>query len=290
MSEITISLQRSAYTAPILNGDVTSDLPVRVLEASSIDANTRAMLDGRFDVGEMSLATFVWARIRRATPLLALPIFTGRRFPHAGAYRHSDDDLTVDGLAGRRVAVPQYWMTSSVWHRDVLLRQYGVDPTSVHWVMTAKERGVDLVPPAGVSHEVVADSSPLTLLNQRRVDAILLPRKLRGDEPARTPLFPDAEEASRRYADVTGTVPVLHLVVVREELASSDPVGTAAVTELFSRAASAAGGTTDTLPTDIDGRSTVRAFLHICHQQGLLDDVPRREDLFVDVEVRSRSR
>ena len=39
--------------------------------------------------------------------------------------------LDPGDLAGRRVGLPRYWMTSSVWRRAVLFDEYGIDERAV---------------------------------------------------------------------------------------------------------------------------------------------------------------
>ena len=119
--KLSISLVPSALTNPILDGTSRIegiDLDTHV--SKTVDSNSRAMLEGAFDVAEMSLATFVKGRAEGA-PLIGLPIFTGRRFLEPGiGIREGAGISEPRELAGRRIGVPQFWMTSSVWHRAVL--------------------------------------------------------------------------------------------------------------------------------------------------------------------------
>jgi len=70
----------SALTQPILKGAVApaSGLDLTFTTAT-VDDNSRAMIAGKYDIAEMSMATYVQARAR-GLDLLALPVFMGRRF------------------------------------------------------------------------------------------------------------------------------------------------------------------------------------------------------------------
>ena len=119
-------------TRAILDGTVGADAGF-AFEAASVMDITMALLDGgsldgRFDAGEMSLATFAKA-VDEGLPLRAIPVFTNRKFfqqyiyvrPNAGIRSLADlrgrrvggdhvlDDVirvapAVAGIRGRRVA------------------------------------------------------------------------------------------------------------------------------------------------------------------------------------------
>lgn len=115
--EISISLVASPLTRPILDGQApVAGVAVRT-QAQGVNTNSLEMLDLKYDVAEMSLATFTKAR-EQGVPLVALPIFPGRRFMQPGAtFRASAHLRGLSDLRGKRVGPPQFWMTSSVWHR-----------------------------------------------------------------------------------------------------------------------------------------------------------------------------
>src|ERR687893_111997 len=78
--KLSMSLVPGPLTQPVLAGEVVPrGTDVSVAAGKSVDGNSRQMLNLAFDVAEMSLATFLKAR-EQGTPLIGLPIFTGRRF------------------------------------------------------------------------------------------------------------------------------------------------------------------------------------------------------------------
>lgn len=215
---LRVSLQRSALTAPILDGEVLLFDGAEVSEADTIDANTRGMLGGDYDVAEMSIATFVAARAHDDAPLMGLPVFTGRRFPQRLAFT-SIPGIGPCDLAGLRVAFPQYWMSSSVWHRGILADRCDLDLRSVTWLTTTDERGPAPRLPAGVRR---ANGSPMALLAAGQADAVFLPKRPTHLPPHVRPLYSEPVEEARRYFEEAGVFPIMHLVVVRSELAA-DP-------------------------------------------------------------------
>lgn len=230
-TELMLSLIPSPFTRPVLGGRASvGGATIRAQEAQSVNANSLEMLDLKFDVAEMSLATFTKAR-EQGVPLVALPIFTGRRFLQPGVMVAASAGLRdLSELRGRRVGLPQFWMTSSVWHRLILHQAHGVAQNEVSWITTARERMGSL----GLPSEARLDPSgrtPRDLLLGGEIDAIMGagggggPRGSGGSERDDRVVgaFPDPVAAQREYYERTGVFPIMHLITMKEELANRDP-------------------------------------------------------------------
>jgi len=229
--ELHMSIIESPLTRPIIEGRAEVEgARVDAHAALSVNTNSMEMLDLKFDVAEMSLATFTKAR-EQGVPLVALPLFTGRRFLHSGVSVASGSAIRDPAdLRGHRVGLPQFWMTSSVWHRLILRQVYGVAQNEVHWVTTARERMGSL----GLPPEAKLDASgrnAQALLLAGEVDAVMAAggagaaRGEGGGEPDDrvVPIFHDPIAAQRAYYEGTGIFPIMHLIAMKEELATSEP-------------------------------------------------------------------
>lgn len=243
--ELTLSVIPSPLTRPVLSGEIKPHhVALQAQEAQSVDDNSRRMLDLGFDIGEMSLATFTKAR-EQGVGLVALPLFTGRRFLQPSVTvspRLSIGDLAE--IRGKRVGLPQYWMTSSVWHRLVLRQIHGVAQNEVTWVTTAPERMGALSMPPGVDvRQDTSGRSPRDLMAAGEIDAVMLPR---GGPPGRdqpatqgeapVPGYADPVLAQRDYYQRTGIFPIMHMVVMREDLAVREPWLLESVCDAFQEA------------------------------------------------------
>lgn len=245
VAELTLSVIPSPLTRPVLSGQVaTPGVVLRTQEARSVDDNSRRMLDLGFDVGEMSLATFTKAR-EQGVPLVALPLFTGRRFLQSSvtvARSAGIRDLTE--LRGKRVGLPQFWMTSSVWHRLVLRQMHGVSQEQVTWVTTAPERMEALGMPKGVDvRQDTSGRSPRELMEAGEIDAIMSPRAgpparagAQSDDDIATSAYADPVAAQRDYYERTRIFPIMHMVVMREDVAQREPGLVAGLCAAFQRA------------------------------------------------------
>ena len=223
--KLTMSLVASALTDPILGGAVKIEgVALDARTAKMVDGNSRAMLELTFDVAEMSLATFVKAR-DDGVKLIGLPVFTGRRFLESGiGVRPQLGIKDPRQLAGKRLGVPQFWMTSSVWHRAVLSEVYGVPQTAVTWITVQPER-FSLAWPASLKIEHHEGGSLDAMLQKGGIDAVLFPRAIENHFAPTTAASPFADivAAQRAFLDQTKVFPIMHFVVMREALHRENP-------------------------------------------------------------------
>jgi 4,5-dihydroxyphthalate decarboxylase len=216
---LTCSLIASALTEPILNGTVKADGLDLTFSTATVDENSRAMIAGKYDIAEMSMATYVQAR-SHGLELLALPVFMGRRFlqPCVAMALGSPIKKPAD-LRGKRIALPQFWMTSSMWHRGLLEHEYGIPATEVEWITTQPERlDAGFTPGAKVTNigDHPLGQLPETL-SDGTADVLFSPRPPRRDGTLSF-LYADPSATAVEYRDRTGIYPLLHTVVLKASL------------------------------------------------------------------------
>ncbi len=94
----------------------------------------RVVRDLEFDVAELALVTFLMAKAY-GKPLVLLPAVVSARFQHPYlVYNAERGHLAPADLAGRRVGIRSYSVTTAAWIRGILANDHGVDPDSVRWV------------------------------------------------------------------------------------------------------------------------------------------------------------
>ncbi len=224
----SFSVGPSPLTRPMLEGEVKpKGLDLDIREFKSMDDNSRRMLDLEFDIAEMSIATYSKAR-EQNIPLIALPLFTsGRRFMHTSIHLSTRSGIKdLSELRGRTVGASQYWMSSSIWQRQVLHQVYGLAPEDVAWTTVNKERMAELRIPAGVKHHLESEGrSVRDLAAAGEIDAAMAVSgpKPEGQPDPLVPAFPDREAAQREYYQRTGIFPIVHITVLKRELADREP-------------------------------------------------------------------
>lgn len=245
------------------------------------------MLAMEYDVAEMSLATFLWGRFERGLPIVALPIFTGRQFVQGLMWCRADSDLRApEDLTGAQVACPQYWMTSTMWHRSILDHYYGVDSGKISWRMCSQERLSPCPPIVGRHVEYyIGEGSPVDLLLSDEVDAVLLPRRPRSGLAKLRPIISDWRSEEAKFLAATNVFPIMHLVVGTEAaLYNNDLANTLLHALGESRAPVGPAADDVSAPLRFARNSevpTLENFARFCVADGLLSEEPDLAELFM---------
>ena len=249
VSPVRIATTQYLHTLGVIDKSAAATLSksgfdYEVTVAKNIDEATLRMLAGDFDVGECSFATYL--RIcdqdqSQATGqrFIALPVFAKKLVSQYAFCRDSD---SLDGhasLAGKRIAVPQFWVTAAIWHRWYLA-QAGVDAASVTWCPLGKDRIEGMPYPAELKFDwSLAGEKPAQLLRDGAVDCFIYARRpddMRGLRYlSRRPI-----DATLGLARSTGVVPVTHVLIARRERIVAEPTLAPALFALFNAAFKAA--------------------------------------------------
>jgi 4,5-dihydroxyphthalate decarboxylase len=152
-------------------------------------------------------------------------------FRHSAIFVRSDAGIQEPrDLVDKRVGVPKYHMTAAVWIRGLLEDEYGVGSKDIHWFEGgegASVREVDVALPPGIRRELVPGDRNLgDMLVSGELDAFIgarRPAAFAGGTGRVRRLFPDFRRVERAYYLKTRIVPIMHTVVLREELARQHP-------------------------------------------------------------------
>jgi 4,5-dihydroxyphthalate decarboxylase len=191
-------------------------------------------LAGEFDAFEFSCSLYFSRRAAGDFPFVALPVFPSRMFRHGYVFvREGSGVEHPKDLEGKRVGIPEFSQTGLVWLRGVLQDDYGVDLRSVVWVVGEANRpgrrsGTITGRPAGSGWQLEPAPEGYSLdrmLTEGLLDAYMgavRPHSF-GKDPRIRRLFPNYREVEREYYRRTGIFPIMHTVVVREELLRRHP-------------------------------------------------------------------
>lgn len=186
-----------------------------------------------FDVAELSLGAFLVAASQGRRPFMAIPVFPSRTFRHRCIFVNSASAIErPEDLRDRRVGVPEYTMTASVWLRGLLQHEYGVAPEEIHWLQGGEEQPgrkdrVDFDLPPKIRLDVIPQDKTLNqMIESGEIDALMSPRMptcfLRGSPRVRR-LFPDFKRAEMDYFRRTGLFPLMHVIVIRTPVYAENP-------------------------------------------------------------------
>jgi 4,5-dihydroxyphthalate decarboxylase len=228
-------------TQPLKSGVVASP----GLRLSFADINPpssgfkRTVRDLAFDVSELAIITFLIAKAH-GKPLLLLPavVMARPQYPFI-VYNRARGELAPADLAGKRIAIRSYSVTTTTWLRGVLWDDHGVDPKRITWVTFEEPHVGEFRDPPNVVRGPAGETA-LGLLLAGQVDAaIVTDAKLADERIARLFADPQAEDAAwqRRH----GAMMVNHMVVVSEALAQTDPDAVRELYRLLSESRRVAG-------------------------------------------------
>ena len=180
-----------------------------------------------WDVSELSLAKFSHLASQNDDSLVAIPIFPSRMFRHSAFFVRGDGAVREPAdLKGRKIGIPEWTITASVWGRGLLAHSFGVGLDEVEWVQAGTNQlgrveGASFTAPAGVRITQVTDRTLNDMLLAGDIDAILAPHrptefKLGTGRIVR--LFEDVQRVEEDYFRETGVFPIMHLVAIRGDV------------------------------------------------------------------------
>jgi 4,5-dihydroxyphthalate decarboxylase len=180
-----------------------------------------------FDASEFSFSTYTIRR-GRGEPLIAIPVFPSKMFRHSAIFvRDKAGIREPKDLRGKSVGVPKYHMTAAVWIRGILEDEYGVAPKEMLWFEGgegARVKEVDVTLPPEIRLEAVPGDRNLgDMVAAGELDAFIGARRPAAFGHGVSRLFPDFRRAERAYYEKTGIFPIMHTVVLKEELATAHP-------------------------------------------------------------------
>jgi 4,5-dihydroxyphthalate decarboxylase len=321
--KLTLACWDYDRTRPLMDGRVKPegiDLDIQVLRPRQA---FQRMLDRReFEASELSLASYTALKGRGACPFVAVPVALSKIFRHSCIYVRAGAGIaTPADLKGKRVGTSQWSSTGLVFMRGMLQHDYGVAARDMHWFMGGLNSFVEppLIPldlPADIRLDFLSAGQTLEgMFAAGELDALLslyIPRLFLAGSPAIARLFPDYKAVEQDYYRRTRIFPIMHTVVLREDVHRAHPWAAASIYRAFCRARDlAVDGLYDTdalrvaLPWLIDhveetwrvigkdywayglepNRPTFEAIGRYVHEQGLSPRVVGADELFLqDVE------
>ena len=186
----------------------------------------RLFRNDEFDVAETSLSSYTIARTKNRK-LTAIPIFPYRRLRSGYIFCKSDSQMkSASDLRGRRMGLLQYQITASVFMRGFLSHEFGVKPEEIIW-RTQRSEPVPFTPPPKIDIKQISEEKSLDkMLLDGDVDAFFspgTPASIIMDGAKIRRLFPDSKRMEVEYLHKTNIFPIMHTVVMKEEIVAENP-------------------------------------------------------------------
>jgi 4,5-dihydroxyphthalate decarboxylase len=139
--EIEFPVMRYDITMPLLEGRVPIDgvklKPVRT--SSMINKEDPKMKAGDFGLCDLNIG-YLLPAIEAGWEIIGLPVFSKRKPVNQLIFCHADAKISSPkDLEKKRIGSRTYRTALTVWARGLLKEYYGVDFSTVQWVLQAKE-------------------------------------------------------------------------------------------------------------------------------------------------------
>jgi 4,5-dihydroxyphthalate decarboxylase len=242
MSKLKLTLACGDYDflRPLFNGSVTAPgIDFNVLTMASPERHGRMLRHEEFDVCELSLVGYLVARDRGCN-YTAIPVFPHRRFRHSYMVKRTEGGIEKPAdLNGKRVALDTLQNSAGLWMRGILQDHYGVDLKSIDW-WCQEEEDIPFEPAQWMKvNRVPVGKNVDQMLLDGELDAALYPEVLpsvRAGSPKVALLFPDPKAAEIDYYKKSGIFPIMHTVVVKNEILEKSPWVALSLVQGFERA------------------------------------------------------
>lgn len=320
MSKLSLSFACWNYdrVQGIIDGTIQPEgIELNFLKLPVEETFFRMMRHQEFDVSEMSLSSYLIARDRGFPKFTAIPVFPSRSFRHSGIYVNVNSGIKEPkDLIGKRVGIPEYQVTASVFIRGMLQHEYGVHPSDLLWFSGGQEKPgriekINLSLPPEIKIQPIDPHKTLNqMLEEGEIDALVCPRApscfVKGSPNVKR-LFDDHAAVEQEYFRKTGIFPIMHLVAIKDEILEKNPW---VAQNLFKAFAQAKNDVYDSfnqnvalnvmlpwLATEVQrtkklmgddfwpyglekNRITLNAMVDYSFEQGLIKSKPQIEDLF----------
>ena len=305
-------------TRPLIDGRVQAEGIALDIKLMRPQQAFQAMLRNEFQIAEMSLANYTALKARGDVPFVGIPVMLSKMFRHSCIYVRSDAGIrTPADLKGKRAGTAQFTSTGVVFAKGMLEHDHGVTQRDMDWWIGGLHAPIAQAPlpsPPGVRIQHVPAGCTLEdMLKAGEIDVLFsnhFPAVWEQGWPGIARLFPDYKKAEQDYLRRTRIFPIMHVVVIREDVHRAHPWAAKNLYRAFCEARDmAVAGLYDTdalrltLPWLIDhieetrgalgadffayglepNRPALTAIGQYLHEQGLAPRVVAPEELFAEV-------
>jgi 4,5-dihydroxyphthalate decarboxylase len=232
--ELTLACGNYDRTRALSDGSVKPEgIQLIYLPLSPEEVFFRMIRFKEFDVSEMSLSSYLMNRSRGGADFIAIPVFPSRMFRHSSIYICARSGIRKPkDLVGKRMGVPEYQVTAAVWARGILQHECGVLPKQMTWFTgglehPGREEKIPLSLPSFIRISRISPEKTLSrMLEKGEIDALIAPRppsSYKDGTGVVKRLFEDYKEEEIRYYQKNGIFPIMHTVVLRQDLYETHP-------------------------------------------------------------------
>ena len=230
---LTMAVTYFDHISDLLRGRVRAEgIDLNILQLPVEEIFFRMHHFGEFDVAEFALGKYVSMIAAGTAPFRAIPVFPSRVFRQSAIFVRPDRGIREPkDFAGRKVGIPEWAQTACTYARGYLQHHWGLRLQDVRWVQAGvneagRKEKVELSLPQGIQIEMVADRSLNEMMLSGEIDAMISAREpdaFLAEDPRIARLWPDTRALEEDYYRETGVHPIMHVIVIKNEVLDRHP-------------------------------------------------------------------
>ena len=228
--EIEFPIMRYDITMPLLEGRVGVDgVKLKPVKSSSmINQEDPKMRAGEFGLCDLNIGYFLPA-IEAGWEIIGLPVFSKRKPVYQLIFCHAESGIrSPKDLQGKKIGSRTYRTALTVWARGLLRDRYGLDLSTVQWVVQAREVFPIHDPSAKIAY-VDGQKNMVERLIGGELDALITDIsdarlfQILESSPKVKRLFPDYVMEDQKLYQETGIYTPVHMIIMSRKLDREHP-------------------------------------------------------------------
>lgn len=230
MSKLKLTFAASDY-------DHLRDLTSGLIQPEGIDLNClkltieetffRFVKFREWDVSEMSMGKFIALKSQNDDSVTGIPVFPSRVFRQSSLFVKKGSDIkTAEDLRGKRIGIPEWAQTASIYTRGWLVHQIGIPLQDIEWVQAGvndpgRAEKVTLKLPEGVNYRSEPEKSLTGMLMSGEIDCAMTahpPAPFEDGSDDVVQVYPNYREIEEAYYRETGIFPIMHIIALRGDV------------------------------------------------------------------------
>lgn len=180
-----------------------------------------------WDVSEMSMGKYISLVSQGDDSITAIPVFPSRVFRQSSIFVRAGSPIRdAAELSGKRVGIPEWAQTASIYTRGWLVHQIGLSLEDIEWIQAGvnqpgRVEKVELKLPDGVRYRPEPERSLSEMLLAGEIDAVMSahpPAPFEHGEAGIVQLYPNYREIEEAYYRETGIFPIMHVIAIRGDV------------------------------------------------------------------------
>ena len=231
MSKLTLTYAASDYehTRDLTRGDIDAEgIDLCYLNLQIEETFFRFIKFREWDVSEMSFGKYIALKSQDDDSVTAIPVFPSRVFRQSSLFVLEDSGIkTAADLRGKRIGIPEWAQTASIYTRGWLQHDVGVPLQDIEWIQAGvndpgRQEKVKLKLSDGVRYRSEPTKSLTGMLLAGEIDCVMAAHPPgpfeRGEDTPIVHLYPNYQEIEEQYYKDTGIFPIMHVIAIRGDV------------------------------------------------------------------------